>query len=57
MTAAAAMPMETVAKPVAAKKKEHLMVELVSGFTVATTVVSALSLWYVFLTYVMPLSV
>lgn len=35
-----------------AKQKEHLLVEVVGGLTVATSMVSALSLWYVFLAFV-----
>lgn len=31
-----------------AKKKEHWLVEFVGGMTVASTMVSALALWYVF---------
>lgn len=38
-----------------AKQKEHWLVELVGGLTVASTIVSALSLWYVFAQYVLPL--
>ncbi len=58
-TTAQAMPMEATAKSqaqVAAKKKEHWMVEVVGGITVATTLVSALSLWYMFLVYALPVS-
>lgn len=53
---AAALPMESTTPAVVTKKKEHLMVEVVGGITVATTIVSALSLWYVFLAYVLPVS-
>lgn len=36
----------------AAKKKEHWLVEVAGGFTVAGTMLSALSMWYLMLTYV-----
>lgn len=36
----------------AAKKKEHWLVEVVGGVTVAGTLLSALSMWYLMLTYV-----
>ncbi|MEK7537479.1 MAG: hypothetical protein AAB619_00705 [Patescibacteria group bacterium] len=55
---AAAVPMDTAstdAKTVA-KKKEHWLVEVVGGLTLVTTMISALSLWYVFLAYVLPIS-
>lgn len=39
---------------VTARKQEHWVVQVVGGVTVATTIVSALSLWYVFLAYAMP---
>jgi hypothetical protein len=36
----------------AAKSKEHWAVEIVNGLTVATTMVSVLSLWYVLVAFV-----
>jgi hypothetical protein len=44
------MPTEPQTPPTAAlaKKKEHWLVEVVGGFTVASTMVSALALWFVF---------
>lgn len=56
---AAAMPADmtkNTAAKTAAQQKEHWMVEVVGGLTVVTTMVSALSLWYVFLAYVLPIS-
>lgn len=46
----AAMPMDPPMPPSnpPAKKKDHWLVEVVGGFTVASTMVSALALWYVF---------
>ncbi len=45
-----AMPMDPPMPPTTppVQKKEHWLVELVGGFTVASTMVSALALWYVF---------
>lgn len=53
-----AMPLDATMPQakVAAKKKEHWLVEVVGGLTVATSLVSALSLWYVFLVYVLPVT-
>lgn len=56
---AASMPMDAAKQQTAkaaAKQKEHWLVEVVGGLTVVTTMVSALSLWYVFLAYVLPIS-
>lgn len=49
-----AMPMsaDKTAAKTAAKKKEHWVVEFTGGMTMATSMVSALSLWYVFLAFV-----
>ena len=50
----AVMPKAVAATPAVAKKKEHLLVELVNGMTLAITMVSALSLWYTFLAFGLP---
>lgn len=39
-------------EPMPTVKKEHWLVEVVGGVTVAGTMVSALSMWYLMLTYV-----
>jgi hypothetical protein len=48
-TMTAAMPVAQEATKASVKQKEHWLVEVVSGYTVATTMVSALALFYVFL--------
>ncbi len=47
-------PLPTPPQPTS--KKEHWLVEVVGGLTVASTIVSALSLWVIFSIYVLPLS-
>ena len=52
---AAAMPMRVAhaAKAeVPVKHKDHWSVEVTGGMTLVTTMVSALSVWYLFLTFV-----
>lgn len=39
-------------EPTPAAKKEHWLVEVVGGVTVAGTMLSALSMWYLMLQYV-----
>lgn len=49
-TMPSAMPMDPPMPPTnpPAKKKESRLVEFVGGLTVASTMVSALALWYIF---------
>lgn len=42
---------EIVTAPKVSKKKEHLLVELVNGMTLAITMVASLSLWYTVLEF------
>lgn len=50
---ATSMPVEAQAK---AKGKEHWLVEICGGFTLASTMVSALALWYLVVQFALPIS-
>ncbi len=39
-----------------AKAKEHWLVEVVGGFTLASTMVSALAMWYLVVQFALPIS-
>lgn len=38
------------------KSKEHWFVEVVGGFTLASTMISALALWYLVAQFALPIS-
>ena len=48
---AAVMPKAVTAAPAVAKKKEHLMVEMVHGISMAIVMFSVLTLWWEFLEF------
>lgn len=51
---AAAMPVEQAVVAPKVTQKEHWFVEVVGGFTIATTIVSGMALLYTFFQYGLP---
>lgn len=56
LTPAATLVKATPVEQAKTKKKADWLVEVVGGFTVASTIVSAMTMWYLMLTFVLPMS-